>query len=194
MDRSRLSVPVAAHPRRSASVCPSRYSITRKGIGVADVGDSGSAAFAHIVQVANVGMVQRRYGSGFTLEPFTLVAVGRKLRRQNLDRDRAVKTYVTRLVDLAHPAGPEEPEDVMRTEARAGWQTHAAGSLGGYLTCPTRERCINVWQDTCAGPSDNHPSTTLSCSLTSCRNWSGASPDDGRFPVHPSSLIPSEAR
>jgi hypothetical protein len=32
------------------------------------------------------------------------------------------------------------------------------------------------------------------CSLTSCCNWSGASPDDGRFPVRPSSLIPSVGR
>lgn len=32
------------------------------------------------------------------------------------------------------------------------------------------------------------------CSLTSCHHWSGASPDDGRFPVRPSSLIPSAGR
>jgi uncharacterized repeat protein (TIGR03803 family) len=32
------------------------------------------------------------------------------------------------------------------------------------------------------------------CSLTSCCDWSGASPDDGRFPVRPSSLIPSARR
>ena len=34
----------------------------------------------------------------------------------------------------------------------------------------------------------------LLCSLTSCRDLSGESPDDGRFPVRPSSLIPNVAR
>jgi hypothetical protein len=47
---------------------------------------------------------------------------------------------------------------------------------------------------TTAKPLSTTFSTTLLCSLTSCRNWSGASPDDGRFPVRPSSLIPSVVR
>jgi hypothetical protein len=34
----------------------------------------------------------------------------------------------------------------------------------------------------------------LSCSLTSCCDWSGESPDGGRFPVRPSSLIPRVIR
>ena len=34
----------------------------------------------------------------------------------------------------------------------------------------------------------------LSCSLTSCCDLSGESPDDGRFPVRPSSLTPSVSR
>jgi hypothetical protein len=34
----------------------------------------------------------------------------------------------------------------------------------------------------------------LRCSLTTCRDLSGESPDDGRFPVRPSSLTPSTAR
>ena len=34
----------------------------------------------------------------------------------------------------------------------------------------------------------------LSCSLTSCCDWSGESPDDGRFPVRPSSLTPNAVR
>jgi hypothetical protein len=38
------------------------------------------------------------------------------------------------------------------------------------------------------------PSSYPTCSLTSCCHWSGASPDDGEFPVHPSSLVPSAMR
>src|SRR5206468_11186801 len=34
----------------------------------------------------------------------------------------------------------------------------------------------------------------LSCSLTSGCDWSGESPDDGKFPVRPSSLTPSVVR
>jgi len=38
------------------------------------------------------------------------------------------------------------------------------------------------------------PRLRLRCSLTTCRDLSGESPDDGRFPVRPSSLTPSTAR
>ncbi len=41
-----------------------------------------------------------------------------------------------------------------------------------------------------AGPRLNR----LSCSLTSCCDWSGESPDGGRFSVRPSSLTPSAVR
>jgi hypothetical protein len=34
----------------------------------------------------------------------------------------------------------------------------------------------------------------LWCSRTTCRDWSGASPDDGRCPVHPSRLTPRVGR
>jgi hypothetical protein len=41
---------------------------------------------------------------------------------------------------------------------------------------------------------DPLPLGVLWCSLTSCCDLSGASPDDGRFPVRPSSLTPSTGR
>jgi hypothetical protein len=43
------------------------------------------------------------------------------------------------------------------------------------------------------GTSSREPSNALAleCSLTSCRDLSGESPDDRRFPVHRSSLTPS---
>src|ERR1700687_3243295 len=37
------------------------------------------------------------------------------------------------------------------------------------------------------GGRRRRPTRDLARSLTGCRNWSGVSPDDGRFPVRPSS-------
>ena len=88
---------------------------------------------ADIVQTADIRMIERCNGAGFTLEPLSPGAVGRELAGQHLDRDRAIETDVSRLVDLAHAAGPEEPEHVIWTEARAGGQPHVV-FLGESLT------------------------------------------------------------
>jgi len=86
-------------------------------------------------------------------------------------------------------------------------------------TCPRRTRHVHDRSDTVVGaavvcPVSGRPgagpgprtgshqgrsvhhrargsrSCVLSCSLTSCCDWLGESPNDGKFPVRPSSLIP----
>ena len=44
--------------------------------------------------------------------------------RQDLDRDVAIELRIAGAIDLAHSAGAERAEDLVRTEARAGAQRH----------------------------------------------------------------------
>ena len=44
--------------------------------------------------------------------------------RQDLDRDGAIQARVARLVDLAHSAGADWREDLVRAEASSGGQRH----------------------------------------------------------------------
>jgi hypothetical protein len=46
--------------------------------------------------------------SRFTLEALAETWGGRKVRRQDLDSDRAIQARVISLVDLAHAASPDE--------------------------------------------------------------------------------------
>ena len=50
-------------------------------------------------------MIERRDRTRFTVKPLAELRVGGEMRRQHLDRDRAIQARVAGLVDLAHPAG-----------------------------------------------------------------------------------------
>ena len=76
--------------------------------------------FADVVQRADVRVVQAGDGLRFALEALLHLGVVGEVRRQDLDRDRAVQPRVGGLVDLAHAAGAEGAGDFVRTEARAG--------------------------------------------------------------------------
>ena len=69
-------------------------------------------------------MVQRGQDLGFALkagEPFGIV--GEKVG-EDFDRHVAVELGVLRAIDLAHPAGPEGGENLVRAEMSAGHQSH----------------------------------------------------------------------
>ena len=68
----------------------------------------GAVLMAHVIQRADVRMLKAGDGFGFPLEPGFEIRVG---RRQDFDRDRAVKACVFRLVDLAHAPRPERRLD-----------------------------------------------------------------------------------
>ena len=65
---------------------------------------SGPILMAHVVQRADVWMIQRGDGMGLAVKAFAELWVTRELRRQDLDRDRAVEARIAGFVDLAHPA------------------------------------------------------------------------------------------
>ena len=81
---------------------------------------------AHVVERADVGMRERRDGLGFSLETLANLLVLRKMRGEDLDRDRALQPRVLRFVDLAHPSRAYGGEDLVGTEAGAGCEGHAA--------------------------------------------------------------------
>ena len=56
----------------------------------------------------------------FALEPREPIGVGGERLGQDLDRDVAIQLRVARAIDLAHAAGAEGRQDLVRAEAGAG--------------------------------------------------------------------------
>ena len=81
----------------------------------------GAALMAHVIQRADVLMLETGDGFGFPLEPGLEIRVG---RGQDFDRNRAVKARVFRLVDLAHAPRPEWRLDEKPAESCAWCQRH----------------------------------------------------------------------
>jgi len=77
----------------------------------------------HIVQCADVGMVQRCNGPGLAVESLAEASVG------DLDGDHTVQPGVAGLVHVAHPAPADGGEDFEMVETVAGSQTHQGRRL-----------------------------------------------------------------
>ena len=75
---------------------------------------------ADVVDAADVGMVQRGDGAGLALEPGPQIGIASNLTRQDLDGDRSIEACVAGSVDLAHAAGSEGGDDLIRAEPGAG--------------------------------------------------------------------------
>ena len=79
---------------------------------------------ADVVDRDDVGMAERRCGSGLLLESLQPARVPRELRRQDLDRHLARQLRIPRPVHLAHAARAQKPADLVGAEPRAGGQRH----------------------------------------------------------------------
>ena len=110
--RSACSSGSAPFARRSASVSPSRYSMTRNAVPCC-------SPTSYRVQMC--GCVELRDRARLAVEALAELRVGRERLGEDLDGDRAIEARVARLVDLAHAAGPEGGEDsgTGRDERRA---------------------------------------------------------------------------
>ena len=64
----------------------------------------------------DVRMIQRRERLRFALEPREPLGIGGERLGQDLDRDVATELRVARAIDLAHAAGPEGGEDLVRAD------------------------------------------------------------------------------
>jgi hypothetical protein len=54
-----------------------------------------------VMQGADVGVVQRGNGTGFALEALPGLGIGRKMRRQDLDRDGAIQACNKSVPDIS---------------------------------------------------------------------------------------------
>jgi hypothetical protein len=89
--------------------------------------DEEHAAVAGLADVeyrADVRVRQRRNRAGFPLQALPGLRRSGEMRGEHLDGDVPVKTRVARGVDLAHPAGTQDSENLVRTETNAGWEGH----------------------------------------------------------------------
>ena len=75
-------------------------------------------------------MIERRGGLRFLREPRDAIRHARELGRQHLDGDLAMQPRIASAVDLAHGAGANAIDDLVRTEPSAGKQSHRANSIG----------------------------------------------------------------
>ena len=89
--------------------------------------------FTHVMQLADMRMIERGDGSRFAFEPLASIRIGRVRFRQHLHRDHAIQPDVGGLVDLAHPAGAEAGDDLV------GAKPHAVGE-GHDLICLKKNR------------------------------------------------------
>ena len=78
----------------------------------------------HVVERADVRVVQAGDGLGFALEPLLQLRVASDVRGQDFDGDRAVEAGVAGFVHLAHAASPEGGDDLIRTKPNAGGERH----------------------------------------------------------------------
>ena len=74
-------------------------------------------------------MIQRRQHLRFTPESGQPVGIARERIRQHLERDVAIELRVAGAVDLAHAAGANGSDDLVRPKTRAWTQRHGLGCL-----------------------------------------------------------------
>ena len=79
-----------------------------------------------VVDSDNVGMIQGGRRTSFALESLDAIGIGGRIIPQHLDRHDAPEPTIARAVDLAHAAAAERLEDFVRSEARAGIESHAS--------------------------------------------------------------------
>ena len=80
---------------------------------------------ADVVKVADMGMVQRGDRAGFALESLPAVVGASQLTGQDLEGDEPIQPRIASLVDLAHPARAEQPEDFVGAEPDTGCEGHS---------------------------------------------------------------------
>ena len=81
-----------------------------------------AVVLADVVQRADVRMGQLRDRARFAIEALAELRIGGERGGQHLDGDRAVEPRVARAIDLAHPAGAEGRQDLVRAEFRSRGQ------------------------------------------------------------------------
>jgi hypothetical protein len=85
----------------------------------------GALIAADVVKGANAGVIQRRDRPRFAFEADSALGIGRGVRRQDFDGDRAIEAGIACAIYLAHAAGAEQRVDLERSESRAPGELQA---------------------------------------------------------------------
>ena len=78
------------------------------------------AVLDHVIDGRYIRMVERCQRARLALESRDGIGVGRNARRHNLDRHVASEAHITRPVDFPHAAGPEQRDNLVSADTRAG--------------------------------------------------------------------------
>src|SRR5207245_4613352 len=84
--------------------------------------------FSHVVNRADVRIVERGCGVCFTLEAPLRAGFHGETRRQNLDSDASFEARVSGAVNFAHPASANERFNSIWTQVGARRQVHGAAN------------------------------------------------------------------
>ena len=142
--RSRWTMPRRCARARASATCAPSASASRTGRGprrstagqrlAFDIlhHDEGAAVvgLAHLVHGADIRMIQRGRGLGFAQQVPAGVVVIAAVGRQELDRDVALERQVAGQVHVAHTAAPQQTDDAVVPQFRAGF---ARGHRGAPL-------------------------------------------------------------
>ena len=108
---------------------------------------------ANVKKHADVWMIQGGDGLGFPFEPLLANRIGGKMRREDLDSDRAFESHVPCAIHLSHPARAQPRRDLIGSEScpcasaiLAGIILQENSPVSSALTCshmlPTKRVCL----------------------------------------------------
>ena len=72
-----------------------------------------------VVDRDDARMIQRRCRARFELEAAEMITARRQLGRENFQRDVALELRIARAINLAHAAGADRRDDLVRTDSRS---------------------------------------------------------------------------
>ena len=81
--------------------------------------------FAHVVQAGDVRMIECCHRAGFAFEPLSPGGIGGEMLPQHLDGDGPIQPGVERAIDFAHPAGPDQLNDLVGAKANTRRERHS---------------------------------------------------------------------
>ena len=112
--------------RQRAALQPSRQRLTFE---VLHHEERQPLVLAYVIQRADMRVVDLRDRSGFAVESFAKLAVGRQRLWKDLDRDRPIQPRVSCPIHFAHAAGANGGLNLIGTESGAVGQTHGRGQI-----------------------------------------------------------------
>src|SRR6266571_5425179 len=99
----------------------------------------------HIVEMADMRVIQRRDGLRFPLKPLLQLRTGGKMRSQNLDRDGTVQARVPGAIHFAHFPCPDESLDLIRPEFGARCEGHPCANYSPEEALYRHPTILDEW-------------------------------------------------